>query len=599
MRRSILFALLSAAAVLVLAGPGAASALADGDLFVTKSGPSMAGPGEDVTYTITVANAGPDPAANAQLTDTLPAGMTFVSLTQESGMSWNCPTPAVGAGGAVTCANPTMGAGQSATFTLVAHVESNVPSGAVLSNVASVSSTSDPNEENDTSTVTTTIASADLSTTVAASPDPVTAGEDLTYTVTVDNDGPDTAAGASLSDTLPPGTTFVSLTSPGGWSCTTPAVGSGGTIGCTNAALASSTSTFTLTVRVDPDVTDGSGLSNTATVASATSDPNPGNDSATEATTVATSADLVTAIAAPPGPVSIGDEVTYAVTVAQDGPSDAQDVALELTLPGAGAFRSLTAPAGWTCTTPAVGATGGTATCTRASLAAGSTGDFTLVLRTASLPPGNALSLTAVASSTTADPSPGDATATATTSVASPPPAPSGPALFPPTVVSVSPATGGPGTAVTISGAGFAGTSQVLFGHTPAAGYVVDSHQRITAVVPAGLWGTVDVRVVNPLGMSPIAPGARFTADPPPPLAPVTPAAPAASSEQRPAADCRMPELTGHTLQGARRMLRRHGCHVRLRHGGRGRHGRAHVRAQRPDPGTILRRGQVVRVRVR
>src|SRR5947209_10996941 len=66
-------------------------------------------------------------------------------------------------------------------------------------------------------------ASADLSVTKADSPDPVNTGSNLTYTITVTNNGPDTAANASWSDTLPLGTTFVEpLSTPGGWSCSTP-----------------------------------------------------------------------------------------------------------------------------------------------------------------------------------------------------------------------------------------------------------------------------------------------------------------------------------------------------------------------------------------
>src|SRR5436190_17171448 len=65
-------------------------------------------------------------------------------------------------------------------------------------------------------------ASADLSVTKEDSPDPVNTGSTLTYTITVNNNGPDAAANASWSDTLPAGTTFVSLSSPGGWSCTAP-----------------------------------------------------------------------------------------------------------------------------------------------------------------------------------------------------------------------------------------------------------------------------------------------------------------------------------------------------------------------------------------
>src|SRR4051794_25752297 len=56
---------------------------------------------------------------------------------------------------------------------------------------------------------------------------PAGAGSNLTYTVIVFNYGPDNADSATLNDPLPTGTTFMSLTAPPGWSCSTPAVGAG------------------------------------------------------------------------------------------------------------------------------------------------------------------------------------------------------------------------------------------------------------------------------------------------------------------------------------------------------------------------------------
>src|SRR5438046_3426105 len=93
-------------------------------------------------------------------------------------------------------------------------------------------------------------ASADLSVTKADSPDPVNTGSNLTYTITVNNDGPDAAANASWSDTLPSGTTFVTLPDVSGWSCTTPAAGDNGTVSCSNHSFAVDSSVFTLTVAV-------------------------------------------------------------------------------------------------------------------------------------------------------------------------------------------------------------------------------------------------------------------------------------------------------------------------------------------------------------
>src|SRR5947208_15339061 len=91
-------------------------------------------------------------------------------------------------------------------------------------------------------------ASADLSVTKEDSPDPVNTGSNLTYTITVNNNGPDAAANASWSDTLPSGTTFVTISNVGGWSCTAPEAGDNGTVSCSNASFAVGSAVFTLIV---------------------------------------------------------------------------------------------------------------------------------------------------------------------------------------------------------------------------------------------------------------------------------------------------------------------------------------------------------------
>jgi uncharacterized repeat protein (TIGR01451 family) len=127
---------------------------------------------------------------------------------------------------------------------------------------------------------------ADLSLTMVAVPEPVPAGQQVTYTITATNSGPDAAAAVSLSDTLPAGTTFVSLSSPGGWSCTTPAVGAGGLVSCTIASWSSGNAVFTLTVAVSGSAVGGTLVTNTATIASATLDLAPANNTGTATSTV-------------------------------------------------------------------------------------------------------------------------------------------------------------------------------------------------------------------------------------------------------------------------------------------------------------------------
>jgi uncharacterized repeat protein (TIGR01451 family) len=134
------------------------------------------------------------------------------------------------------------------------------------------------------------LASSDLSVTKVDSPDPVAAGNNLTYTITVANSGPDPALTVELRDTVPANTTFVSFTAPGGWSTTTPAVGGTGDVVATNPSLASGSppAVFTLVVNVNAGTTVGTTLSNTATVTTASFDSNASNNSDTETTMVNT-----------------------------------------------------------------------------------------------------------------------------------------------------------------------------------------------------------------------------------------------------------------------------------------------------------------------
>src|SRR4029079_2108156 len=122
---------------------------------------------------------------------------------------------------------------------------------------------------------------ADLSITKTVSPDPVTTGDDLTYTVTVTNNGPDPATSVTVTDNLPAETTFVSCSSTGGGVCG----GSGNNRTVTFASLTSGASeTITFVANVNCSVIDGTVISNTATVDSSTPDPDPSNNSSTATT---------------------------------------------------------------------------------------------------------------------------------------------------------------------------------------------------------------------------------------------------------------------------------------------------------------------------
>ena len=243
------------------------------DLSITKVDdidPILAG--NALTYTVTVNNTGPSDAQNVVVTDTLPSGVTFVSTT-------GC---AEDPNGVPTCSLGDIPAGGSAQYTITVTVDPTTSG--IITNQADVTSDSaDPNLANNTVTEDTTVNSeADLSITKSDSPDPVTAGNNLTYTITVANAGPSDAQNVEVVDNLPAGTTFVSQTD----SCVEAPVG---TLTCSlGTILAGGNTSFDITVAVDPSVASGTVLTNSATVSSTTTDPNPSNDTVTEDTTVST-----------------------------------------------------------------------------------------------------------------------------------------------------------------------------------------------------------------------------------------------------------------------------------------------------------------------
>jgi uncharacterized repeat protein (TIGR01451 family) len=397
----------------------ATSIAASADISTTKTdSPDPANAGASLTYTITIGNAGPSAAANTAWSDTLPAGTTFVSLTSPGG--WSCTTPAVGAGGTVNCSIATLAPG-NAVFTLVVAIDPGIAAGTIIANTATASTTtSDPASGNDSATSTTTVnTSADLAITKSDAPDPVIAGTNIAYNIDVTNNGTSVANTVSWSDTLPASTTFVSLSAAAGWSCTTPAVGAAGTITCSIASLPVRTDNFTLTIATSASLTDGSIITNTATVTAATTDPTPGNNTATATTAVGSGSADLSISKTGPSTVSPGQTFSYTITASNAGPSAATTASWTDTLPPNTTFASLSAAAGWSCTTPAVGAAG-TVTCSNASFAPGSA-MFTLDVTLAnSVSAGTTISNTATIASSTGDPNGGNGSSTAGATVSSP-----------------------------------------------------------------------------------------------------------------------------------------------------------------------------------
>ena len=129
---------------------------------------------------------------------------------------------------------------------------------------------------------------ADLAVTKTDSPDPVSAGANITYTIGASNVGTAAATNVALTDATPANTTFQSVSAPRGWACTKPAVGGTGPVTCTKGTLEPGASAaLMLIVKVNQGTPGGTDISNTASISSGEPDPAPGNNSASATTTVA------------------------------------------------------------------------------------------------------------------------------------------------------------------------------------------------------------------------------------------------------------------------------------------------------------------------
>ncbi|MCW5970705.1 MAG: lamin tail domain-containing protein [Blastocatellales bacterium] len=125
--------------------------------------------------------------------------------------------------------------------------------------------------------------SADLVVTKAVSSGAVARGSNVTYTVTVKNEGPSPAQNVVITDNLPAGVTFVSCSATGAGACN--GTGNNRTVSYTTLAAGAS-QTVTLVAMVDCAASGGQLIKNTAAVNSATADPDEDNDAQAASFTV-------------------------------------------------------------------------------------------------------------------------------------------------------------------------------------------------------------------------------------------------------------------------------------------------------------------------
>lgn len=318
--------------------------------------------GTTVLYNVKVENGANETAAGTVTIFDLPAG-TALGSSAPAGCT---ATPGDNGLTRVVCTNPTLSAmggpyqfklpvstidSQPATITVRAAIGfastlplATTPISAFPANDAFYGA--DTNSTNNRTSQTTTIeAAADLELSKSATPSPVIGGGEITYTLTVRNNGPSVTTGFNVADTLPANVTLVGTPTGADWTFTQ----QNGRYNGTLAVGASASYTFKGKVNV------GTGnIVNSATVsAGSVPDAVPDNNTASVTTPVTAGADLLLSKSVSPAPAAAGSEVTYTLTARNEGPSAATSVVVTDAMPTGFVITGGTAPAGWTCSSDA------------------------------------------------------------------------------------------------------------------------------------------------------------------------------------------------------------------------------------------------------
>ncbi len=356
---------------------------ADLSVVLTDNSGGTEIPGNTYTYTVAVANTGPNAVTGATVTadfGTKLTGVTYSVAGTTNGASDTTIGSGSGSGNISDSVN--LPVGSTLTYTVVGTVLASASG--TLTTTATVTAPSgitDSNTSNNVSTDTDALGNssqADLQVTNSESATSYAAGTNVTYTVVAKNAGPGNVNAATVADTFSATLTGVAytVTTTGGAVDTTNASSGTGNLGETVNMPSGSTITYVVTGSIPSSTATGT-LSDTATITvpSGITDPNTANNTATVSAAITKVADLaVTNTTTTTSPVNAGGAVNYTVIVSNTGPSNITGATVTDPLP-----TSLTGVS-YTVTS-----TGGAVDTTNASSGSGS------LAETVNLPSGSSL----------------------------------------------------------------------------------------------------------------------------------------------------------------------------------------------------------------
>jgi uncharacterized repeat protein (TIGR01451 family) len=264
--------------------------------------------GDQVTFTLTVTNNGPSAATSVRAVDQLPAGLTFVSANPSQG-TFNTATGVWAAGTVSTTGAPPM-------LTITTRVDSEAP----RTNTATISADQfDPNSANNSASVTVTPRpTADLAITQSVDNATPNVGDQISFTLTLSNNGPGTATSVRAFDQLPAGLPSGSANpSQGSYNPVTGVWAVGSVPSGASATLTIAATVYLpdpVTIRVSCGSNDQFDPNTADNIASATVTPQAGE------------ADLAITQSVDNATPNRGDQITYTLTLTNNGPSAATRV---------------------------------------------------------------------------------------------------------------------------------------------------------------------------------------------------------------------------------------------------------------------------------
>ncbi len=303
------------------------------DLSISElAAPSPVAAASMLTYTLSVNNGGPSPAAMVTVTDTLSPAVTFVSAM---GTGWTCSEALQ----LVTCTANPLAQGPAPTITIVVTAPDEPQT--VTNAVAVAAMTADPQSNNNTKSIdTVVVAGADLSLVLTQDQASILVNDNVTYTIVVSNAGPSTAQMVSVTDTLPTDEIFVSAIGTG-WTC----VPAANIVTCSATSLPVGDAPPIAIIATGPGLPQK--IINTASVTSATADPSTTNNDGMVTTTILGSADVGVAMTGTMVGLT-GSTLTFTITVSNQGPSTAESIRVIDTLPDGTTYLTASGT-GWGC----------------------------------------------------------------------------------------------------------------------------------------------------------------------------------------------------------------------------------------------------------